>query len=77
MSAIKNLARDLWYRSPGKDRHMSRKISAELYRFEQIEKAAQALIDYRRRAGPLGFQLEKADDFINELKKALKPLKEE
>ena len=72
MSAIRNLARDLWYRSPGKDRRLSRRILAELYRYEQIEKAAQALVEYRRRVGPLNFQLEKADDFINEIKKALK-----
>lgn len=77
MSAIRDLSRKLWYSTPGKDRRTARKIEAELWRFEQIEKAAQGLVDYRKRAGPLNFQLEKADDFINELKNALKSLKEE
>jgi hypothetical protein len=30
--------------------------------------AMKAMIDYRDRAGALGFQLEKADDFINRMR---------
>ena len=37
----------------------------------RLRKAAQDLIDYRRRAGPLNFQLEKADDFLREIQLAL------
>jgi hypothetical protein len=37
----------------------------------RLSKAAQGLIDYRRRAGPLNFQLEKADDFLREIQLAL------
>lgn len=39
---------------------------------ERLRQAAQALIDYRRRAGPLNFQLEKADDFLRQIELALK-----
>ena len=72
MSAIKDMAQRLWYSTPGKDRRLSREISAELWRYEQIEKAAQSLVDYRRRVGSIGFQLEKADEFIQAMSKALK-----
>lgn len=63
MSAIKDMARDLWYRSPGKDRRLSRKISAELFRYEQIEKTLREL-------------LEKPDDLERQraARKALKPV---
>jgi hypothetical protein len=37
----------------------------------RLRKAAQALLDYRKRAGPLNFQLEKADDFLREISLAL------
>jgi hypothetical protein len=37
----------------------------------RLRQAAQALIDYRRRAGLLNFQLEKADDFLREIGLAL------
>lgn len=37
----------------------------------RLRKAAQDLIEYRRRAGPLNFQLEKADDFLREIELAL------
>ena len=30
----------------------------------EVAKAMLGLVDYRRRVGPVGFQLEKADDFI-------------
>lgn len=33
--------------------------------------ACKALVDYRDRAGALGFQLEKADDYINQLRAAI------
>ena len=65
MSEIKRMAQDLWYSTPGKDRIKARKISAELYRFEQIEKAAQEFLDNQ------------TDKNRDALKKALKPLKEE
>lgn len=37
----------------------------------RLREAAQMLIDYRDRVGPLNFQLEKADDFINRIRAAL------
>jgi hypothetical protein len=37
----------------------------------RLRKAAQDLLDYRKRAGPLNFQLEKADDFLREIRLAL------
>ena len=33
--------------------------------------ACKALVDYRDRAGALGFQLEKADDYINQIRAAI------
>lgn len=65
MSAIKRMAQDLWYSTPGKDRMRARKISDELHRFEQIEKAAQALLKNQ------------TDENRAALKKALKPLKDD
>lgn len=65
MTAIKRMAQDLWYSTPGKDRVKARRISSELYRFEQIEKAAQAVVKNPTNSN------------IDELKKALKPLKDE
>jgi hypothetical protein len=44
MGAIKDIAQKYHYQSPGKDRRLARKISAELYRFEQIEKALEQLM---------------------------------
>ena len=38
---------------------------------DRLRKAAEALIDYRRRAGPLNFQLEKADAYLREIGLAL------
>lgn len=66
MSAINNVAQDLWYRTPGKDRRLSRRISAELYRFEQIEKAARALVDYT------GSDAGKIGELKKEIRRALK-----
>ena len=37
----------------------------------KVLEAARGLVEYRRQAGPLNFQLEKADDFINRMKNAL------
>ena len=37
----------------------------------RLRKAVQDLLDYRKRAGPLNFQLEKADDYLRELELAL------
>jgi hypothetical protein len=37
----------------------------------RLRKAAQDLLDYRKRVGPLNFQLEKADDFLREIRLAL------
>jgi hypothetical protein len=33
--------------------------------------ACKALVEYRDRAGALGFQLEKADDYINQIRAAI------
>lgn len=38
---------------------------------ERLREACQMLIAYRDTAGPLNFQLEKADDFINLIRAAL------
>jgi spore germination protein GerM len=46
MSVIRDLAQKYWYQSPGKDRRLSRRISAELYRYEQIEKALENLLKH-------------------------------
>lgn len=43
-SHILDVTRELWYRTPGKDRRRSKKISAELLRFQQIEKALVNLL---------------------------------
>lgn len=37
----------------------------------ELLNACEKLVDYRRRAGPLGFQLEKCDDFICMMKVAI------
>lgn len=42
----------------------------------QLIEAARGLVDYRRRAGPLNFQLEKADDFIFQMSVALEEVEE-
>lgn len=42
------------------------KHSERLYR--ALRKACLRLLDYRERVGPLNFQLEKADDFINAIR---------
>ena len=57
---------------PGTDVHevMLEAIPA-FARLRRIEKAAEGLVEYRRSAGPLNFQLEKADDFINAMRIAL------
>jgi len=39
--------------------------------FEQLITAARGLIEYRQQAGPLNFQLEKADTFILWMRAAL------
>lgn len=39
--------------------------------YERLVSAAKTLVNYRRRAGVLGFQLEKADDYFEELEAAL------
>lgn len=44
------------------------RFSAEV---ERLATAARRLIAYRDAAGALNFQLEKADDFINELRAAI------
>ena len=36
-----------------------------------LKAACKGLIDYRDRVGPLGFQLEKADDFIGQMRAAI------
>lgn len=43
-SGIQDVVREFWYRTPGKDRRRSRKISAELFRYQQIEKALEVLL---------------------------------
>lgn len=40
---------------------------------ERLRKAARDLLEYRERAGPLNFQLEKADDYLREIAAALEP----
>jgi len=51
------------------------KIAGERNRLQSrltiVEMAARDLIDYRLRAGALGFQLEKADDYINKLESVI------
>jgi hypothetical protein len=42
----------------------------ELASLRAIEKAGGGLVVYRRRVGPLNFQLEKADYFIDEIRNA-------
>jgi chromosome segregation ATPase len=37
----------------------------------ELREACQTLIDYRDRVGPLGWQLEKADDYIRNIQYAL------
>ena len=65
-NAIKDVARDFWYRSPGKDTRRARRINAELYRFQKIEEAAQALADYK------GDDLGKMGELKKNLSRALK-----
>jgi len=36
-----------------------------------VSEPCAKLVDYRDKAGPLGFQLEKADYFIDEIRKSL------
>lgn len=40
-------------------------------RIAKLEAPARLLVDYRRRVGSLGFQVEKADDYIHALDAAL------
>jgi len=40
----------------------------------KVLEAARGLVEYRRQAGPLNFQLEKADTFIFRMKNALEAL---
>jgi hypothetical protein len=47
------------------------KLEAEKARLIEI---CSALVDYRDRAGSMGFQLEKADDFINAMRAELPEL---
>ena len=51
-----------------KDAEISR-LQAEV---ERLTSAAQAVIDYRQRAGALGLQVEKLDDYLRLLQTALK-----
>lgn len=45
-----------------------RRLRAEL---NELKQAAQGLVEYRRRVGPLNFQLEKADDYIRMMENIL------
>jgi hypothetical protein len=45
-------------------------------RVRELEKAVKQLVDYRRRVGPLGWQLEKADMYMRDLAGIVKQLKE-
>ena len=55
---------------------MDVKEKANLMRgeLEMILITARALVDYRKRVGPLNFQLEKADDYIRSLSDSLDAL---
>jgi hypothetical protein len=68
MSAIKDVAQKYHYQSPGKDRRLARKINAELYRFEQLEKALVELLknpndDEARKAARKALKLSTDIDF--------------
>lgn len=43
----------------------------ESSKWKELQAAAAELVAYRQSAGPLNFQLEKADDFIRRLRSAL------
>ncbi len=57
---------DIWIEEP---------YQAEVFQLrekvERLQVAAAGLVAYRDAVGPLNFQLEKADDFINALRTAL------
>ena len=62
------IARLIWSCEVGKiDQH----ASPDLDVIAEIIEAARGLVDYRRRVGPLNFQLEKADGFIRRMSDAL------
>lgn len=42
---------------------------------DELVRLCEALIAYRDRVGPLGFQLEKADDYIWSLRQAIAGIK--
>lgn len=61
-----NIARDDDYPTG-----LCEQAEAELVQKDEALAAARGLIAYRDRVGPLNFQLEKADDFINGIRNAL------
>lgn len=44
---------------------------------EAVIEAARGLLEYRKRSGPLNFQLEKADDYLRIMRESLAALKEQ
>lgn len=46
-------------------------LQSRVAALEAVAEAARGLVYYRRRAGPLNFQLEKADDYINAMRNEL------
>lgn len=64
MGAIDDEIRRYWYGSPGiKDRRKSKRMSAELFRYQQIEKALEELLKHPD-----------SDDARKQARKALKPV---
>ncbi len=50
-------------------------IDIELTSLQAVAETARKLIEYRRQASALNFQLEKADYFLNEIRIAVEALK--